>query len=107
MGVQNFEVQYSCVNCKASIHNTGSAQYGMCQKCNTGQALMDFRITAKLILQSKCGVRVYVRAYTPMLNEICTNSSESDEITMISLLTAAPFDAVYNGYHILTSIRRN
>ena len=62
LGVQNFEVQFSCISCKALIESSGSSEHAISEKCNTGQVLIDSRVTAKLILQNKVGTRVTVRA---------------------------------------------
>ena len=86
IGVQNFEVQYTCISCKATMEKTGSSSHGICHKCNTGQVLMGSRLTAKLILQDASGTRVTVRAYTATIKVICNNDSE--EVTMMKLLTA-------------------
>ena len=51
VGVQNFDVQYSCVCCKTPMPSSGTTEHGICKKCNTGQVLMDSKISAKLILQ--------------------------------------------------------
>ena len=106
IGVQKFEVQYSCISCKALIESSGSSEHAICGKCNTGQILIDSRVTAKLILQDPMGTRVTVRAYTGVLKMICGNLKESDPITMMDLLTAPQFDAEYNKYHILGTIKR-
>lgn len=105
IGVQDLDIMFTCISCKANIEHHGSAQIAICNKCNTAQKLLDPKVTAKLHVQPRDGHRITVRAYTSILANII--GSKNEEITIAQLLMAAPFDMMYDEFHVIRSIHRN
>ena len=106
IGVQNFEVLYSCINCKTNMERSGSSNMILCHRCNTVQNLVDSKITAKLILRTSDGSRITLRAYTNILMDIVNNQDSSQPATIAMLLNSHPFNVEYNNFNVVQSIQR-
>ena len=105
IGVYQLESMDTCMHCKkGKVVKKAQQKFGTCENCATVQMPKQTKLTAKLFLEgSDITTHVNVRAYQDMLQAI----TDKQKITCENLISAPPFDATYNEYHVLTGVTRS
>ena len=101
-GVQFFDTYKGCYTCKSKVTPT-SDTIGKCNRFGALQPLDKFynQTTAKLELINDAGFKVFI-CFSPIIEEI----SQSDNVTIETLLFSDKFDAEYSPAGVITKIYR-